>query len=93
MANINTELAHLEKLKGDRMTKAQAAECLGIGKRTLERWASQGRIHAEKVGHFTLFDMEEVERLQSELQAKTSHKGRTTPYAQTMREELEVCLR
>lgn len=87
MANINTEIDNLEEIRGDRLTKEEAVAYLGIGRRTLERWVSQGKLHAEKVGHFALFKSDEVEALRRELLDKTTHKGRTTPYRETMQDD------
>ena len=82
MANSKTEAAHLEAMKGKRLTKREAAEYLGVGQRTIERWCGNGRLHGEKVGHFALYEVADIEALKRELAAMTTHKGRRTPYGQ-----------
>ena len=82
MANSKTEAAHLEAMKGKRLTKKEAAEYLGVGQRTIERWCGNGRLNGTKVGHFALYEVADIEALKQELTAMTTHKGRRTPYGQ-----------
>lgn len=48
-------------LDGERfMTKREVSELFRVSERTVDRWRSRGLFHTVKVGHFQLFDRDEV---------------------------------